>query len=50
MNLDLRDVMQRAFHDVQSYADRAKCTLRKAALAIAVTRVADATVARGIYP
>ena len=50
VNLDLRDVMQRAFHDVQSYADRAKCTLRKAALAIAVTRVADATVARGIYP
>ena len=50
VNLELRDVMQRAYHDVQEYADKEKCSLRTAALSLAVSRVAEATRARGIYP
>ena len=50
VNLEMRDIMQRAYQDVQSVAAEKKCTLRKAAMALAVQRVADATVTRGIYP
>jgi glutamate dehydrogenase (NAD(P)+) len=50
VNLELRDVMQRAYHDVQKRADQEKCSLRQAALALAVSRVAEATRIRGIYP
>jgi len=50
VNLELRDVMQRAYQDVQTFADRQKCTLRQAAMALAVERVAEATAIRGIYP
>jgi glutamate dehydrogenase (NAD(P)+) len=50
VNLELRDVMQRAYHDVQKRADAEKCSLRQAALSLAVSRVAEATRIRGIYP
>ena len=50
VNLELRDLMQRAYHDVQQYADREKCSLRTAALSLAVSRVAEAHKVRGVYP
>jgi glutamate dehydrogenase (NAD(P)+) len=50
VNLELRDVMQRAYHDVQRMADQHKCSLRNGALSLAVSRVAEATRLRGIYP
>jgi glutamate dehydrogenase (NAD(P)+) len=50
VNLELRDVMQKAYHDVQERADQEKCSLRQAALSLAVSRVAEATRIRGIYP
>jgi len=50
VNLKLRDIMQHAYRDVQAYADENKCSLRKAAMALAVLRVADATQTRGLYP
>ncbi len=50
VNLELRDVMQRAYADVQKRADQEKCSLRSAAMSLAVSRVADATRIRGIYP
>jgi glutamate dehydrogenase (NAD(P)+) len=50
VNLKLRDIMQYATRAVweRSVADRV--SLRTAALSIAVERVAEATLARGIYP
>jgi len=50
VNLKLRDIMQHAYRDVQGYADENKCSLRKAAVARAVLRVADAATIRGLYP
>ena len=50
VNLELRDIMQRAYHEVQEYADREKCSLRMAAMALAVSRVAEAHKVRGVYP
>lgn len=50
VNLQLRDIMQRAYHDVQQHADREKCSLRTAAMSLAVSRVAEAHRARGVYP
>ena len=50
VNLELRDVMQRAYQDVQAIADREKCSLRTGAMWQAVTRVAEASKLRGVYP
>ncbi len=50
VNLELRDIMQRAYHDVQERADRDNCSLRTAALSLAVARVAEAHRVRGLYP
>ena len=50
VNLQLRDIMQRAYHDVQEHADREECPLRTAAMSLAVSRVAEAHRARGVYP
>jgi glutamate dehydrogenase (NAD(P)+) len=50
VNLELRDIMQRAYRDVQAQADREKCSLRTAAMWLAVSRVAEAHRVRGVYP
>jgi glutamate dehydrogenase (NAD(P)+) len=50
VNLELRDIMQRAYHDVQKHADGEKCSLRTAAMWLAVSRVAEAHRLRGVYP
>jgi len=50
VNLKLRDVMQRAYRDVQRIADREGVTLRMAAQMLSVSRVAEAHQTRGIYP
>lgn len=46
----LEDVMGRAFIEVWSLADRRHIDLRSAAYMLAVQRVAEAIVARGIFP
>ncbi len=50
VHLQLRDIMQRAYHDVQTCADREDCSLRAAAMSLAVDRVAEAHRVRGVYP
>ena len=50
VNLELRDVVQRAYQDVQDCADEQDCSLRQAAMNIAVERVAEAARLRGICP
>jgi len=50
VNLELRDIMHRAYNDVQEYADRQGCSLRTAALSLAISRVAEAHRVRGVYP
>jgi glutamate dehydrogenase (NAD(P)+) len=46
----LEDVMQRAFDEVWSLAERRQVDLRTAAFMLAVQRVAQAIEARGIFP
>jgi glutamate dehydrogenase (NAD(P)+) len=50
VNLELRDIMQRAYHDVQKHADEEACSLRTSAMSLAVSRVAEAHRLRGVYP
>lgn len=50
VHLQLRDIMQRAYHDVQACAEREGCSLRAAAMSLAVGRVAEAHRVRGVYP
>jgi len=50
VNLQLRDIMQRAYHEVQREADREGSSLRAAAMSLAVSRVAEAHRVRGVYP
>jgi glutamate dehydrogenase (NAD(P)+) len=50
VNLQLRDIMQRAYHAVQERADAEGCSLRSAAMSLAVSRVAEAHRVRGVYP
>lgn len=50
VNLKLRDFIQRAYADVLAIAEREKVSLRMAALMLAVSRVTEATLTRGIYP
>ena len=50
VNLKLRDIMQRAYTGVKRTADLDGVSLRSAAMSLAVSRVAEASHARGIYP
>ena len=46
----LEVIMNRAFASVAEKADQSSCDLRLAAYMLAISRVAEATQARGIYP
>ncbi|MCL5069552.1 MAG: glutamate dehydrogenase, partial [Actinobacteria bacterium] len=50
VNLQLRDIMEKAFYEVYDFSVKKKLDMRNAALALAVSRVADAMRIRGIYP
>ena len=42
--------MVRAFRETYEMSDRRKLDMRKAAYAVAIARVAEATTVRGLYP
>ena len=46
----LRSFMEEAFTEVSAKADTLRVPLRRAAFALAVSRVADAALARGLFP
>ena len=50
VNSKLEQILVRAFSQVQQAAKRHNCDLRTAAYIVGVSRVAEATLARGIYP
>jgi len=50
VNRQLRDVMASAFNAAASLAEEKNVRLRLAALALGIGRVAEAHVARGLYP
>jgi glutamate dehydrogenase (NAD(P)+) len=50
VNAKLERIMVNAFDQVDAMAAQRRCSLRLAAYLLAVRRVADATVIRGIYP
>ncbi len=50
INLKLRDIMQKAFDNVYRLSRKKKVTMRTAAYILAVSRVADAHLTRGLYP
>jgi glutamate dehydrogenase (NAD(P)+) len=50
VNARLRRLLERAFADVHRTAEDQSSTLREAATMLAVARVAEATLVRGIYP
>jgi glutamate dehydrogenase (NAD(P)+) len=50
INQKLRHIMTRAFREVLTIGDERKLTMRMAAYALAVDKVAKATEVRGIYP
>jgi glutamate dehydrogenase (NAD(P)+) len=50
INQKLEGIMQRSFRDVKRMADEYNVNMRVAANMLAVRRVADATLIRGIYP
>ena len=50
VNSRLREVMTRSYQQVRGEAQTHSVTLRDAAFRIAVTKVAEATRVRGIYP
>ncbi len=50
INARLEQIMQRSFRDVKKMADEYNVTMRVAANMLAIKRVADATMIRGIYP
>ncbi|MFC1717127.1 Glu/Leu/Phe/Val dehydrogenase [Candidatus Poribacteria bacterium] len=50
VNKRLKDIMIRSFEEVFSTAQSYKTDMRTAAYILAVNRVAEATLARGIYP
>jgi glutamate dehydrogenase (NAD(P)+) len=50
VNLKLRDIMEKAFHDTYNFSTEYKVDMRTAASMLAVSRVAEATNLRGIYP
>ena len=50
INARLKEVMVKSFNDVVDLARKHKVDMRTAAYMLAVSRVADATLTRGIYP
>jgi glutamate dehydrogenase (NAD(P)+) len=50
VNAKLETVMKRAFHEVHDNARKHHVHMRTAAYILAVGRVADATVVRGLFP
>jgi glutamate dehydrogenase (NAD(P)+) len=50
VNQRLEDIMVRAYHEVHKLGCDLKTDMRNAAMALAVNRVAEAIMARGIYP
>ena len=48
--IELERIMEAAFAGVMATADREKVDLRRAAMMVAVGRVAEATALRGLYP
>lgn len=50
VNLKLRDIMERAFYDTYKLSQEKKVDMRTAVSMLAVSRVAEATSLRGIYP
>jgi glutamate dehydrogenase (NAD(P)+) len=48
VNAELKEVMRRAFQDLQATVRRHSCDLRTAAFALAIDRVAHATELRGV--
>jgi glutamate dehydrogenase (NAD(P)+) len=50
VNAKLNDIMSRAFEETWTTAERRHVPMRVAAYGLAVQRVAEATVTRGIYP
>ena len=50
VNAKLNDIMSRAFDETWDVADKRNLPMRVAAYGLAVQRVAEATVTRGIYP
>ena len=50
VNTRLRRLLERAFAEIYRTAEEQKITMREAATMLAVARVAEATLVRGIYP
>jgi glutamate dehydrogenase (NAD(P)+) len=50
VNQQLQAVMQRSFNDVYEIAKKYRTHMRTAAYVLAVGRVADATLVRGLFP
>jgi glutamate dehydrogenase (NAD(P)+) len=50
VNRRLKDIMVRSFHEVKDIAARERVDMRTAAYIVAVGRVAEATLVRGVYP
>ena len=50
VNRRLKDIMVRSFHEVKDIAARERVDMRSAAYILAVGRVAEATLVRGVYP
>ncbi len=50
VNTRLQQIMQRAFHEVLETSKKRRVDMRTAAYVLAVGRVADATLTRGLFP
>ena len=50
MNAKLNDIVTRAFNETWATSDARGVSMRTAAYGLAVGRVAEATITRGIYP
>jgi glutamate dehydrogenase/leucine dehydrogenase len=50
VNVQLREIMTKAFHEVLQISEKEKVDMRTAAYMVAVKRVADAIQHRGIFP
>jgi glutamate dehydrogenase (NAD(P)+) len=50
VNHRLKEIMVRSFHEVKDIAARERVDMRTAAYMLAVGRVAEATLVRGVYP
>jgi glutamate dehydrogenase (NAD(P)+) len=50
VNAKLNDIVVRAFNETWSTRDTRQTSMRVAAYGLAVQRVAEATITRGLYP